>query len=149
MLRIYDGDGDVPEDVARKRGVRLAWIKNKGSSEPKKTIYIKADDYDEDDDPEDVSMPVTSDMAPDRDKLLPASFFTSMRNISPFNRELLKRAIRTKNEELLKSAQPPKQEIYLKDHFDRAAADLKAIEAKHFVLYRPPNAISTFKEKTD
>jgi len=139
MLRLFADDGTVSDEKqSKRRGQRLAWVVEKGDdTEPEKTIYIKGTDYVEDDpigddDPEEIP----EENTPYRDALLPLSFYSSMRNISEFNKDLLRRAIRARNEEMLKAAKPSKQADYLEDYYKKAEREIALQESKHFILHR-------------
>ena len=139
MLRIYNDDGKVDDEAAaKKRGVRLAWIRKKGDdSDPQKTIYVKGADFVEDDSDTEGGESIPAANVPKRDELLPVSFYSSLRNISPYNKDLLRKAIRARNIALLKQSKPPKQESYLENYYQKADTEIAAQEGKHFVLHRP------------
>lgn len=151
MLRVYKGDGaETGEKKDKRRGQRLAWVKRKGGDEePLKTIYIKGADFVEDDDEEedDEGEEPAEENTPYRDDLLPVSFYTGLRNISPYNKDLLRRAIRAKNAQLLQAAKPARQEPYLANYYQRADEEIALQEAKHFILQRPPVPGAMHKHK--
>jgi hypothetical protein len=136
MLKVFANDGS---EERKSAGVRLAWIKKLGDDLPEKTVYLKGEDYEEDDeDPEESrkAEDEVKDYTPDRDKLLPVKFYTAMRNISPYNKDLLRKAIRTKNSQLLQNAKPERQADYLKHFYDKAEESIELLSATHISLER-------------
>ncbi len=138
MLRLYPGDGDLKNDeLVRKRGQPVAWICKRGVSQPPlHTIFLRGKDFEEDDKPEEKDGDLPSKHTPLPDELLPVTFFKSMHNISVYNKDLLKKAIRDEQPSLLAYAKPPKQTEYLSSFYGKAQEEIASAEGTHFLLHR-------------
>jgi hypothetical protein len=151
MLSIYDGDGDLlDEEKSHSRGQPLAWVCKRGPDTlPMYTIFAKGADFVEDDLPhEKDGEGISEDNTPHDDQMLPASFYSRLYHISPFNKDLLRRAIRLRDANILDQARPAKQATVLGGFFQTAQDHLAKQQGRFFVLRRDePTAFSELKSK--
>lgn len=132
MLRVFSTHSfKARETKARGRPVAQVYRGKK----PIKTVYIKDIDFegDEDDGEDDKAAEEEEedkdfDEGVAKDTKLPRSFFSSLKNFSMYNRELLRKAIRHNNKEILSTARPATQYEYLSERFQKAQ---KNVEEKH------------------
>lgn len=138
MLRLFPGDGDVGDyEHSRTRGQPIAWICKRGPGNPPlQTVFIKGKDFPEDDLPEEQGEPLPDAHRPTNDELLPVRFFKSLHNISTFNKDLLRKAIREDEPSLLSYAKPSKQSEYLSAFYSKAQEQISTMQGTHFVLHR-------------
>jgi hypothetical protein len=131
MLKIYSSHTLKPKE-SKSRGLPIAQVVRKrgGKEVPIKTIYLKTEEYagdaenddseDEDGDEEDESF--YADYP--KDKAFGDSFYKEVRNISPYNVELLRMAIRKKEPEILRRARPATQFDYMVERYTTATSQV-------------------------
>jgi hypothetical protein len=112
--------------LSLKKGQEVAQIVHKNSKAKPTIIYIN--DGDEEDNHIDSRI---------RDELLPKSFYTELRNVSPSNMLLLKKAIRESRQELLRDNNN------LLDAYNRAQDLLKELLRKYIEIPKSEGHIQT------
>jgi hypothetical protein len=145
MLKIFSSRTLTPK-ASKSRGIPVAQVvrKRDGREIPLKTIYIKDDEYagdgggkdDDDDDERQMKDEEDEDFYDDfpKDQGFSQDFYKQVRNISSYNTELLRKAIRENAPDILKHARPATQFEYLMERFRTANTKVEEQKNKWFTI---------------
>lgn len=145
MLKVFSSRTLKPK-ASKTRGVPIAQVvrKRDGREIPVKTIYLKDDEYagdgggkdetDSDEEDEDTREDEDFYTAFPKDQGFSTDFYQQVRNISSYNIELLRKAIREQNPSLLLNARPNSQYDYLMERYRTAHSKVEEKKDKWFTI---------------